>query len=105
MLDGSCVCCDRLVRRSSLKRPEVSITKYMITNPTSPNNAIVDREKVSGAVDRVCAAGCTYVTETIAALNDGRDVAEAAGLNPDERQVLVDELTAIMSVYDGTCET
>ncbi len=64
-----------------------------------------ESERVSEAVEQICATGCSQVRVVMAALAAGEEVAEAAGLSGAERHAVLVELQNIMAVYDaaGSC--
>ena len=57
-------------------------------------------EKVSKVVEDICNLGCTTVNEIIQNLEHGDEVKQARQLSRSERDELLDELKAIMDVYD-----
>lgn len=57
--------------------------------------------QVEAALDRICVLGCEVVSAYIAALAEGENRAEYAGLDAAERASLLAELRSIMSVYDS----
>jgi hypothetical protein len=59
-----------------------------------------DSNNVSACVEAVCLLGCDAVRATIAALETGLPVAQAEGLDTEQRNHLLAELKAIMAVYD-----
>ena len=56
-------------------------------------------------VDSLCEQGCDRVNACISALQNGDDFPEVAGMSATDRQVVLEELVAIMAVYDGGCES
>lgn len=56
-------------------------------------------------VDSLCEQGCDRVNACISALQNGDDFPEVAGMSATDRQVVLEELVAIMAVYDGCCES
>jgi hypothetical protein len=56
--------------------------------------------QVEQAIDVICALGCELVQAYIAALRRGETRPEYAALDAGQRAQLLDELQAIMSVYE-----
>lgn len=56
--------------------------------------------RVQQVLDAICAQGCPYVNAVIEALSEGRAGADYAELDPLQRRQLLDELRAIMAVYE-----
>lgn len=52
-------------------------------------------------VEAVCSEGCNHVRSIIRQFEDGRDPEELRHLTPDERRLVLQELRAIMAVYDA----
>jgi hypothetical protein len=67
-----------------------------------PNAAagILSSEQVSQCIDALCQCGCDAVRATISALETGAVVPQVETLSDDERQLVLDELKAVMAVYD-----
>lgn len=55
------------------------------------------------ALEAACRRGCRYVLGAIAALERGEVPAELSGLDADLRRRALDELRAVMAVYDREC--
>jgi hypothetical protein len=55
------------------------------------------------ALEATCRRGCRYVLQVIAALERGEAAAELAALEPAMQQRALDELRAVMAVYDREC--
>lgn len=64
---------------------------------------VLDHRRVDQCVEQVCQKGCRAVWSDIDALEAGRFVPEAKGLSASEIRLVVRELKAIMSVYEGSC--
>jgi hypothetical protein len=62
-------------------------------------------KKVNHCIEILCRQGCSEVYTYIQALRSGEDIAEAAMLDEDERQLLLEELESIMAAYEGSCKT
>lgn len=60
-----------------------------------------DDPKLNDYLDHLCNQGCTVVRETIEQMEAGDAVPELASLKPSEQQRLLQELKAIMAVYDS----
>jgi len=63
----------------------------------------LDRQRIEQSVENVCKKGCRSVWADIDALESGRRLPETAGLSATERRAVLEELKAIMAVYEGTC--
>ena len=61
----------------------------------------MDTNQVNQCVDALCQCGCDAVRATIEAMEMGADVPQLQTLNHDEREVVLDELKAVMAVYDA----
>jgi hypothetical protein len=61
----------------------------------------MDTNQVNQCVDALCQCGCDAVRATIEAMEMGADVPQLQTLNHDEREVVLDELKAVMAVYDS----
>ncbi|MFP3873151.1 MAG: hypothetical protein ACLFV1_01745 [Thiohalophilus sp.] len=60
----------------------------------------IDDPRLCQYLDHLCGQGCTAVREVIEQIESGDNVPELAGLNSSEQQRLLQELKAIMAVYD-----
>ena len=56
--------------------------------------------KVNQYVEALCHGGCAAVNATIEAAEKGLPVAQMEGLSEHEKQLVLDELKAIMAVYE-----
>jgi hypothetical protein len=56
--------------------------------------------EVDKAVDAVCALGCEKVAERIDMLREGGSCPECLSLSHSQRSALLEELQAIMAVYE-----
>jgi len=63
----------------------------------------VDPRRVETCVERICRKGCRAVWGDIDALSRGCSIPETTGLSPAERRAVLNELKAVMAVYDGSC--
>jgi len=57
-------------------------------------------ENTNHCVEAVCQCGCEAVRAVIAALEADQPVSQVQGLDPHERRLVLDELKAVMAVYD-----
>lgn len=60
----------------------------------------MDHQKLTQYLEIVCQSGCDSVNATIKAMENNQPTSMTAGLNPEEQQIVLQELKAIMSVYD-----
>lgn len=60
----------------------------------------MDTKQVNQCVDALCQCGCDAVRATISAMEIGAEIPQLQTLNSEERRVVLDELKAVMSVYD-----
>lgn len=60
----------------------------------------MDHQQIAHCVETLCQEGCSDVRATITLLERGGRVPQLAGLNEAECQVVLEELRAIMAVYD-----
>ena len=58
---------------------------------------------VDHCIEQVCQKGCSSVRSDIEALEAGRAIPEAEGLDEGQRAAVLVELKSVMSVYEGTC--
>ena len=58
---------------------------------------------VDHCIEQVCQKGCSLVWSDIEALESGRAIPEAEGLDEGQRAAVLVELKSVMSVYEGTC--
>ncbi|TDX98158.1 hypothetical protein [Thiohalophilus thiocyanatoxydans] len=61
----------------------------------------IDDPKLSQYLDHLCNQGCTAVREVIEQMETGDAVPELASLNRFEQEQVLEELKAIMAVYDS----
>lgn len=57
-------------------------------------------QKVNDRITAVCETGCAAVRASIQVMEQGLDVEFSKDLSPNERQLMLSELKAIMSIYD-----
>lgn len=65
---------------------------------------MIDKVKVEKCVESLCQNGCSAVYATISALEKDLQSVSLNGLAASERQHVLDELKAIMSVYENPCD-
>ncbi|MDH5360682.1 MAG: hypothetical protein OEX03_08970 [Gammaproteobacteria bacterium] len=61
----------------------------------------MNQQKVQDCVEALCHSGCDMVRATITAMEAGQSIVQTEGLAHDEADLVLDELKAIMSVYDS----
>lgn len=61
----------------------------------------IPNRNVERCVETLCNQGCERVSASIEVLRAGELLAEVAELSVAERQLVLDELVAIMATYDG----
>ena len=61
----------------------------------------MDTKQVNQCVDALCQCGCDAVRATIAAMEAGAEIPQLQTLGNEEREVVLDELKAVMAVYDS----
>jgi hypothetical protein len=64
---------------------------------------MLNKRLIEQSVENLCRKGCKAVWADIGALEVGRRLPETAGLSSAERQAVIDELKAVMAVYEGSC--
>lgn len=60
-------------------------------------------DTVETCVEALCEQGCQKVWQYIADLEEGKELPELRGLNPDQRLAVLFELKSIMAVYSDRC--
>jgi len=60
----------------------------------------MDNPQIAQCIEQLCQCGCTDVRNTIAQLEAHQVVPQVEGLTAQERRVVLEELKAIMAVYD-----
>lgn len=60
-------------------------------------------QRVEVTVECLCNQGCKAVWKHIAALERGESIPGTEGLAPGEVRQVLDELRAVMAVYEGSC--
>lgn len=76
--------------------------------PSSREGAVVDQRtlpvgRVDACIEAICRKGCRAVREAIELLDRGCVVAEAANLSRQEIGQVLEEIKAIMAVYERPC--
>jgi hypothetical protein len=61
----------------------------------------MDTTQVNQCIDALCQCGCDAVRATIEAMEAGADVPQVQTLSSEEREQVLDELKAVMAVYDA----
>lgn len=59
-----------------------------------------DIDLVNQCIDAICQNGCDAVRATIAAMESGEPIPQVELLDSAARQLVLDELKAVMAVYD-----
>ena len=59
---------------------------------------------IEHCIEVLCHKGCKALWADIETLEQGRQLEETRDLTVEERQLVLNELKAIMAVYEGTCE-
>jgi hypothetical protein len=65
----------------------------------------VRQEKIEECVETLCHQGCSMVYRRISALQQDEEFPEVADLSRSERRSVLEELVAIMDIYDGSCDS
>ncbi len=65
---------------------------------------MMDKVKVEKCVESLCQNGCTAVYATISALEKDLQSVPLNGLADADRQHVLEELKAIMVVYENPCD-
>ena len=60
----------------------------------------MDHQKLAQYLEVICQSGCDSVNATIQAMENNQPTSITAQLQPEEQQIVLQELKAIMSVYD-----
>jgi len=66
-------------------------------------NAAKTDTVLDDALDAVCQRGCRYVLQAIAAMQRGEVPDELSGVPAGQHARALDELQAVMAVYDREC--
>jgi 6-phosphogluconate dehydrogenase len=61
------------------------------------------QQLIDNCVEALCQKGCSAVWSDIEALEAGQPLPETHGLDTPEREAVLHELKAVMSIYRGTC--
>ena len=59
----------------------------------------MDHKKLAEYLEVLCQSGCDTVNATITAMENNQSISAIDGLTADERQIVLQELKSIMSVY------
>ena len=68
---------------------------------SNATHGILSSEQVTQCIDALCQCGCEAVRATITAMEAGIVVPQVDILDEDERRMVLQELKAIMAVYDA----
>jgi hypothetical protein len=60
----------------------------------------MDSDKVNQCVEALCKCGCEAVRATITSMEMGAELEQTRDLDKQEAAIVLDELKAIMAVYD-----
>lgn len=60
----------------------------------------MDHQKLTNYLEVLCQSGCETVNATIIAMENNQSISAIDGLSEDERNLVLQELKAIMSVYE-----
>lgn len=63
----------------------------------------MNHDRVENCVEKLCHKGCRAVWSDIDALESGDSLPETKGLSRVEIKAVIQELKAVMAVYEGTC--
>lgn len=63
------------------------------------------KTSVEMGVEAICNKGCQSVRQDILLMEQGESLVELADLSEEQRQRVLDELKAVMSVYGDSCST
>lgn len=59
----------------------------------------MDHQKLTDYLEILCQSGCDTVNATITAMESNQPISTIDGLTADERNIVLQELKSIMSVY------
>lgn len=62
---------------------------------------MMNSEQLSQCIEALCQCGCDAVRATITAMESGLVVPQVETFSEEERQKVLDELKAVMAVYDS----
>lgn len=65
--------------------------------------SVVNHLKIEQCVESLCQSGCAAVRATITAIEAGAEISQISGMSDEEKLYVLEELKAIMSVYDRPC--
>ena len=65
----------------------------------------IRQKKIEECVEILCHQGCSMVYRRIHALQQNEEFPEVADLSKAERLSVLEELVAIMDIYDGSCDS
>ncbi|MCK5648571.1 MAG: hypothetical protein KAI22_06790 [Gammaproteobacteria bacterium] len=61
--------------------------------------SLMDHQKLTDYLEILCQSGCDTVNATITAMESNQAISTIEGLTADERNIVLQELKSIMSVY------
>jgi len=61
-------------------------------------------EKTTSCIEAICQSGCLVVRAVIESLEAGQLIPQTKGMSPEQVDMVLNELKAVMSVYDERCE-
>lgn len=59
-----------------------------------------DQDKYQQCLEAICGSGCEAVRATIEAMEENQEVSQTSSLDEDQRRTILEDLKAIMAVYD-----
>ena len=63
----------------------------------------IDQHKIDGCIEKICKLGCRDVLEIIEKVKQDSAIPQMENLNTLEKQMVANELMAIMDVYNNQC--
>jgi len=61
-------------------------------------------ESTYRCIEAICQSGCLAVRAVIESLEGGQAIPQTEGMSPEQIDLILNELKAVMSVYDEPCE-
>jgi hypothetical protein len=70
------------------------------------SDSFVPNSRVENAVESICNRGCRYVNSILSSSEIQQDCLELKALDSSEQQVVIEQLSSVMAVYDqtGSCD-
>ena len=76
-----------------------------VIDPAVFNCCIMNHsEQINQCIEALCNTGCDTVRATIRTLEEGLPLPQTKGLNKEERRIVLEEIKAVMAVYDSVRE-